>query len=119
MTNLPTTFIQNNQNNAEKKCIHVVCPSAEFGACSLEASDYHTEGAGLFLHLDAFTSQETQFTLVCGGTTYTFDVYNANSTATAVDNVTSEGQAMKVLENGQLVIIRNGMRYNAAGQYLK
>lgn len=111
--------INNLQNNAEKKCIHVVCPSAEFGACSLEASDYHTEGAGLFLHLDAFTAQETQFTLVCGGTTYTFDVYNANSTATAVDNVTSEGQAMKVLENGQLVIIRNGMRYNAAGQYLK
>ena len=111
--------INNLQNHAEKKCIHVICPSAEFGACSLEASDYHAEGAGLFLHLDAFTAQETQFTLVCGGTTYTFDVYNANSTATAVDNVTSEGQAMKVLENGQLVIIRNGMRYNAAGQYLK
>lgn len=111
--------INNLQSNAEKKCIHVICPSAEFGACSLEASDYHAEGAGLFLHLDAFTAQETQFTLVCGGTTYTFDVYNANSTATAVDNVTSEGQAMKVLENGQLVIIRNGMRYNAAGQYLK
>lgn len=70
--------INNLQTNASKNCIHVICPAADFGACSLAASDYHTVGAGLFIHLDAFTAQETEFTLVCQGTTYTFTVYYAD-----------------------------------------
>ena len=70
--------INNLQVNATKNCIHVICPAAVFGASSLDASEYHTEGAGLFLHLDAFKAQETEFTLVCNGTTYTFTVYYAD-----------------------------------------
>lgn len=38
---------------------------------------------------------------------------------TAVDNATNNAQYTKRVENGQLVIERNGVRYNAAGQVVK
>ena len=38
----------------------------------------------------------------------------------AVENISVEGaKAMKVMENGQLVIIRNGVKYNAAGAVIE
>lgn len=72
---LGTGFINNLQTNGGHASIHIAMPSAEFGAISLDAADYHTEGAGFFPHLDAFKKQETEFTVVCSGTTYTFTVY--------------------------------------------
>ncbi len=38
---------------------------------------------------------------------------------TGVENVHGEDQALKVLENGQVVIIRNGMKYNLQGQKIQ
>jgi hypothetical protein len=38
---------------------------------------------------------------------------------TAVDNATNNAQYTKRVENGQLVIERNGVKYNAAGQVVK
>ena len=35
--------------------------------------------------------------------------------AEGVENIRIENAAIKQIENGQLVIIRNGVRYNAAG----
>ena len=35
-----------------------------------------------------------------------------------VENITAEPKAVKVIENGQLVIIKNGIRYNALGAQL-
>lgn len=72
---LGTGFINNLQTNGGHASIHIAMPSAKFGAISLDAADYHTEGAGFFPHLDAFKKQETEFTVVCSGTTYTFTVY--------------------------------------------
>lgn len=40
-------------------------------------------------------------------------------TATAVENVAAEIKAIKRIENGQLVIIKNGVRYNAVGAIVK
>jgi hypothetical protein len=40
-------------------------------------------------------------------------------TPTAVENVQGEVQGTKVLENGQLYIIKNGVKYNAQGQIIK
>ena len=42
---------------------------------------------------------------------------------TALDNITEEGtlpaeQATKIIHNGQLIIIRDGVMYNAQGQKL-
>ena len=40
-------------------------------------------------------------------------------TATAVENVQNNVQSTKVLENDQVVIIRNGVKYNVQGQIIK
>ena len=40
--------------------------------------------------------------------------------ASAVENVTAvSGKAKKTIENGQLIIIKNGVRYNVAGQEVR
>ena len=47
-------------------------------------------------------------------------VFNQENTATGVDQVQSDQvQSTKVLRNGQLIIIRNGVEYNANGQMTK
>ena len=38
---------------------------------------------------------------------------------TALDNVAVEGKAVKAIINGQLIIIKNGVQYNAQGQVIK
>lgn len=42
-----------------------------------------------------------------------------DGTAQGVENVTVDGKAVKVMENGQMYIIRNGVKYNAAGAVVK
>ena len=39
--------------------------------------------------------------------------------ATALDNIAVEGKAVKAIINGQLIIIKNGVQYNAQGQVIK
>ena len=73
-------FINNLQTRGGKPSIHVVMPSAAFGATSLQASQFESEGAGLFFHLDAFPALENEFTFVCDNVTYTFTVYFADGT---------------------------------------
>jgi hypothetical protein len=47
-------------------------------------------------------------------------VFNQEQVATGVENVQGDKvQSTKVLRDGQLVIIRNGVEYNAAGQMIK
>lgn len=43
----------------------------------------------------------------------------AEKTATGMENTTLQEGIFKTVENGQLVIIREGVRYNAAGQIVK
>lgn len=69
-------FINNLQKRNDVPVMHVVFPSAAFGAFSLDAAQYETEGAGVFFHLDAFPAKENEFTAVCSDVTYTFTVYN-------------------------------------------
>ena len=44
-------------------------------------------------------------------------VFNEN-TETSVDNITIDEAPIKVIQNGQLIIIRNGVKYNVQGQKL-
>ena len=47
-------------------------------------------------------------------------VFNQEQTATGMENVQGDNvQSTKVLENGVLYIIKNGVRYNAQGQIVK
>ena len=73
-------FINNLQTRNGKPSLHVVMPSAAFGATSLQASQFESEGAGLFFHLDAFPALENEFTFVCSDVTYTFTVYYVDGT---------------------------------------
>ena len=43
-------------------------------------------------------------------------IYIGASLPSAVDNVTVEGKAVKVIRNGQMYILRDGVMYNAVGQ---
>ena len=44
---------------------------------------------------------------------------DAPKTATGVEDVQNNAQCTKVLENGQLFIIKNGVKYNTMGQIIK
>lgn len=66
------------QDWAGKRCIYITYADANLGACSLDASLHATQGAGKFYYTSAFLQQETEFTQVHNGTTYTFTVYNAH-----------------------------------------
>ena len=51
------------------------------------------------------------------GTLYA--IWKANGPTTALDNIAVEGKAVKAIINGQLIIIKNGVQYNAQGVILK
>ena len=46
------------------------------------------------------------------------DIVLVGNFSTAIDNTVIESKAVKTIENGQLVIIKNGVRYNALGAQL-
>ena len=47
-------------------------------------------------------------------------VFNGENAATGIENTSASfGESEKRLENGQLIIIKNGVRYNAQGQIVK
>ena len=52
-------------------------------------------------------------------TTVQFYITKITSTATAIDNAAIETPVIKTIENGQLVILRDGVKYNAMGVRLQ
>lgn len=50
---------------------------------------------------------------------YTVGASNTKPGGTAIDNVNAPAKARKVIENGQVVILKNGIRYNALGVEIK
>ena len=51
------------------------------------------------------------------GTLYA--IWKVEGPATALENIAVEGKAVKAIINGQLIIIKNGVQYNAQGAILK
>lgn len=58
-------------------------------------------------------------TLVGDATMHLLDVELEKGPATALENIAVEGKAVKAIVNGQLIIIKNGVQYNAQGQVVK
>ena len=54
-----------------------------------------------------------------GGELFIDNVYFYKPSATAIDNTVEATKVQKMIENGQLIIIKNGIRYNVAGQMVK
>lgn len=75
---------------------------------------------GLRSHDGAMYLDEIQITWTAGAAaTYTNYSTTCDGTSTDIDNVAVEGKAVKAIVNGQLIIIKNGVQYNAQGQVIK
>ncbi len=119
--------VVNIQNREVDKIVHAgiyTTYAGAFTSCSLGEGNYDTQGAGMWLFLSAFTKKYTDVivtTDAAGGTTYNFTVYyvDGDDTTTAITNTEVEAKAVKVIENGQLIIIKNGVKYNALGAELR
>lgn len=99
--------------------IYVTFQSAVFGEISLADGQYVIDGAGMVLYLSAFTQEYTEVTVNWNGNDIVFTVYNAKASATAINNTADEIKAFKTVENGKLVIIKNGVRYDATGAVIR
>ena len=51
------------------------------------------------------------------GTLYA--IWEAEGPTTALDNIAVEGKAVKAIINGQLIIVKDGVKFNALGQVIK
>lgn len=77
------------------------------------------DGAGIILHLSALTAEYTTVKVACAdGQSFTFMVYYVDGIATGFQSTPAAKKVLKTIENGQLIFIRDGVRYNAAGQIL-
>ena len=59
------------------------------------------------------------YTVISAGWAGTLYAIWKQSPATALDNIAIEGKVVKTIINGQLIIIKNGVQYNAQGQVIK
>lgn len=53
------------------------------------------------------------------GTCFIQNVLFVENAPTAIDHIDATGKAVKVIENGQLIIIKNGVRYTVTGQVVR
>ncbi len=105
-----------NIQNAPKAgvaAIYIAFPAAPIVDCSVASE---AEGAGIWLFLTAFTYKETTVTLKAGDKQYTFRVWYKNGKeTTGLSNINVENTAHKIIKNGQMYILRDGMLYNILG----
>ena len=78
----------------------------------IDADEYFFE-----IGLSGITTETTLKLTATGGNRFVIwgVNYEVDGTPTAIDNAAVSGKAVKMIENGQLVIIREGVKYNAQG----
>lgn len=59
------------------------------------------------------------YTVIPAGWSGTLYAIWKQSPATALENIAVEGKVVKAIINGQLIIVKNGVQYNAQGQVIK
>ena len=86
------------------------------------STDNSVKGVGFYQFSGTLAAHKAYIT-VSGGAAYAPRklrfVFNGEQQATGVDNAADGIMSEKRIENGQLVIIKNGVRYNAQGQIVK
>ena len=99
--------------------IYVNYPSAVF--TTFPALSYYQQGAGLLFYMTNFTKKITEVVVGVDNTDYSFTVYYVDGTETpsGMVNATLQHKAQKVIENGQVILIKNGVRYNLLGSEIK
>lgn len=102
------TFESN--QNLEAKLSHTANFVAGWNKIDLDVKECYP---GLtFKHIKYFVIDETS---IAGQDIAIANAYFHNGGTTALETLTTTVKAKKVIENGQVVIIRDGVRYNAAG----
>jgi len=87
------------------------------------SSDNSVQGVGFYQYTGTLKANKA-YTIYSGGfgapKRMRF-IFNQEQTATGLGEISQEPRAknQKLIENGQLVIIKNGVRYNAQGQIVK
>ncbi|MBR1473756.1 MAG: hypothetical protein IJ602_05800 [Paludibacteraceae bacterium] len=88
-----------------------------------KSADNSVTGVGFYQFSGTLAAHKAYIT-VSGGVAYAPRklrfVFNKENTATGIENTSASfGGSEKRLENGQLIIIKDGVRYNAQGQIVK
>lgn len=83
------------------------------------STDYSVTGVGFYEFTGTIPAHKAYLT-ISGGAAYAPKklrfVFNNEQQATGIDNAAEALKSEKRFENGQLIIIKNGVRYNAQGQ---
>ncbi|MBO6306728.1 MAG: hypothetical protein J6M55_04400 [Paludibacteraceae bacterium] len=86
------------------------------------STDNSVTGVGFYEFTGTIPAHKAYLT-ISGGAAYAPKklrfVFNNEQQATGIDNAADGIMSEKRIENGQLVIIKNGVRYNAQGQVIK
>jgi len=101
--------------------IYAAYPSANFTTPTSLA--HYQQGAGLLFYMGNFTDKYTEVVVGVDNTDYSFTVYYADGTeeASGLETVSNQPSAVckKIIENGQVIILKNGVRYNVLGTEIK
>ena len=69
---------------------------------------------------DNAEGKDEPYTVIPAGWSGTlYAIWEVQGPTTALDNIAVEAKAIKMIKNGQLIIIKNGVQYNAQGQVIK
>ena len=86
------------------------------------STDNSVTGVGFYEFTGTIPAHKAYLT-VSGGAAYAPKklrfIFNEEQQATGIDNAAEALKSEKRIENGQLIIIKNGVRYNAQGQVVK
>jgi hypothetical protein len=86
------------------------------------STDNSVTGVGFYAFTGKIPAHKAYLT-ISGGAAYAPKklrfVFNNEQQATGIDNAADGIMSEKRIENGQLVIIKNGVRYNAQGQVIQ
>ena len=88
---------------------------------AIDDADWYGSGDGNnnFVVTDAYAGVKDIYFVPTWQDDWNGHIYVADHTPTAVANVAAEIKAIKRIENGQLVIIKNGVKYNAVGTVVR
>ena len=99
--------------------IYAAYPSANFTTPT--TLSHFQQGAGLLFYVTNFTKKYTEVVVGVDNTDYSFTVFYVNGTegGSGLNNTTLQPQPQKVIENGMLYIIRDGVKFNALGAIIQ
>lgn len=101
----------------EEENLWIGFPSAVWGDNS--GIEHSAVGAGVSFPLSQFPNEFNEFNFICDGVTYLITLYYKDGVkATAIDVIKEGTRARKVIENGNIVIIRDGVKFNVLGTKL-